>query len=144
MFQLSKDEFDEVVTNCDHLKNLKFRPTLPFVFTEQGVAMLSSVLNSGKAVKVNIQIMRTFVQLRHYIYGKKDNETKIKELQKLVMLHIETCDYKFSKHEKTIKQIMQALNNLTEQPKPTKRIGFYVDKDEGREYERSIKRRVGE
>jgi hypothetical protein len=44
--RLSKDEFPEVVTNCDHLKNLKFRPAFPNVFTEQGVAMLAAVLNS--------------------------------------------------------------------------------------------------
>ena len=44
MFRLTKDEFAELVTNCDHLHNLKFRPTLPFAFTEQGVAMLAAVL----------------------------------------------------------------------------------------------------
>jgi hypothetical protein len=46
MFRLTKDEFTEVVTNCDHLQNLKYRPTLPYAFTEQGVAMLAAVLNS--------------------------------------------------------------------------------------------------
>jgi len=45
MFRLTKDEFAEVVANCDHLQNLKFRPTLPYAFTEQGVAMLAAVLN---------------------------------------------------------------------------------------------------
>ena len=50
MFRLTKDEFTEVVTNCDHLQNLKYRPTLPNAFTEQGVAMLAAVLNSQKAI----------------------------------------------------------------------------------------------
>jgi len=52
MFRLTKDEFAEVVANCDHLQKLKFRPTLPYAFTEQGVAMLAAVLNSQKAIDV--------------------------------------------------------------------------------------------
>jgi hypothetical protein len=51
MFQLTKDEFTEVVANCDHLQNLKYRPTLPYAFTEQGVAMLAAVLNSRQKLK---------------------------------------------------------------------------------------------
>ena len=65
MFQLSKNEWSEVITNCDNLpENLKFSPQTPFAFTEQGVAMLSSVLKSEKALLVNIAIMRTFVEIR--------------------------------------------------------------------------------
>jgi len=127
MFRLTKDEFAELVTNCDHLQNLKYRPTLPYVFTEQGVAMLSSILNSDRAVKVNIQIMRTFVQLRHFALDKPDTNKQIAELRKLLMLHIENSDYKFSEYDKTIRQIVQALNNLIDQPKPAKRIGFNAD-----------------
>ena len=56
------DEFTEAVTNCEHLQNLKYRPTMPYAFTEQGVAMLAAVLNSQKAIDVNIQIMRAFIQ----------------------------------------------------------------------------------
>ena len=56
MFQLTRDEKDEVVTNCDHLSNLKYRPTLPYAFTEQGVAMLAAVINSQEAIDVNIYI----------------------------------------------------------------------------------------
>ena len=96
-------------------------------FTEHGILMLSSVLNSDKAVKVNIQIMRTFVQLRHYVLDKPITNTQIAELRKLLMLHIENSDYKFSEYDKTIRQIVQALNNLMDQPKPTKRIGFNAD-----------------
>ena len=70
MFRLTKNEFAKVVTNCDHLQNLKYRPTLPYAFTEQGVAMLAAVLNSQKAINVNIQIMRAFIQLRNYVFNK--------------------------------------------------------------------------
>ena len=66
-FQLSKNETDELVTNCDRLRNLKHSSTLPRVFTEQGVAMLSSVLNSPTAIVVSIQIMDAFVALRHFV-----------------------------------------------------------------------------
>lgn len=64
MFQLTKKEWRELITNCDNLNKYKFTPSLPFVFSEQGVAMLSSVLNSKRAVKVNIEIMRAFVRMR--------------------------------------------------------------------------------
>ena len=55
MFRLTKDEFTEVVTNCDHLQNLKYRPSMPYAFTEQGVAMLATVLNSQKRQKIGFR-----------------------------------------------------------------------------------------
>ncbi len=124
MFRLTKNEFAEVVTNCDHLQSLKFRPTLPYVFTEQGVAMLAAVLNSQKAIDVNIQIMRAFIKLRHYVLAKSDTNEQIAELRKLLMVYIENTDNKISRHDKTIKQIIIALNNLIAKPPETKRIGF--------------------
>jgi phage regulator Rha-like protein len=124
MFRLTKKEFAEVVTNCDHLQNLKFRPALPYVFTEQGVAMLAAVLNSQKAIDVNIQIMRAFVKLRHYMLTKNDTTEQVAELRKLLMVYIENTDYKISKHDKTIGQIIIALNNLIVKPPKTKTIGF--------------------
>ena len=65
-FQLSQDETTELVTNCDRLQNLKHSSIYPHVFTEQGVAMLSSVLNSPTAIAVCIQIMDAFVASRHF------------------------------------------------------------------------------
>lgn len=68
MFQLSKNEWSEVITICDNLpETLKYSPQTPFAFTEQGVAMLSSVLKSEKALLVNIAIMRTFVEIRKMV-----------------------------------------------------------------------------
>ena len=64
-FQLSKMEFDYLVTNCDRFKLLKHSSSLPYAFTEQGVAMLSAVLKSDVAIRVSIQIMNAFVQMRH-------------------------------------------------------------------------------
>ncbi len=77
MFQLTSKEKEEVVAICDHLKFLKFSPHLPLAFTEQGVAMLSGVLNSERAIIVNIHIMRAFVNLRRigltYVGLKRKN-----------------------------------------------------------------------
>ena len=127
MFQLTKNEFAELITNCDHLQNLKFRSASPYAFTEQGVAMLAAVLNSQKAIDVNIQIMRAFIQLRSYVLSSDTLNNQVSELRKLLMLHIENSDYKFSEHDKAIKQIIIALNNLIEQPPKTKTIGFRTD-----------------
>ncbi|MCL2067253.1 MAG: ORF6N domain-containing protein [Treponema sp.] len=126
MFQLNAEEWKNLRSQFV-IFNKDIRKYRPFVFTEHGILMLSSVLNSDKAVKVNIQIMRTFVQLRHFALDKPDTNKQIAELRKLLMLHIENSDYKFSEYDKTIRQIVQALNNLIDQPKPTKRIGFNAD-----------------
>jgi len=117
MFQLTKNEFDKVVANCDHLQRLKYRPTLPYAFTEQGVAMLAAVLNSQKAIDVNIQIMRVFIQLRNYVLSDETIPEQIAELRKLLMLYIE-------KNDKRVNDIIIVLNNLIEKPKETKKFGF--------------------
>ena len=117
MFRLTKNEFTEVVANCDHLRNQKYRYTLPFAFTEQGVAMLAAVLNSQKAIDVNIQIMRAFIQLRNYVLSNDTLYDQIGGLRKLLMLYIE-------KNDKRVNEIIIALNNLIEQSIKTKTIGF--------------------
>ena len=63
-FQLTKDELNEVITNCDNPNRLRFSPQTPYAFTEQGIAMLSGVLNSDVAIQVSINIMNTFVEMR--------------------------------------------------------------------------------
>ena len=66
-FQLSEIERDEVIANCDNLKTLKFNPSLPYVFTEQGIAQLSSVLRTPTAIEVSIKIMNAFVNMRRFL-----------------------------------------------------------------------------
>lgn len=66
-FELTEEERDEVVANCDHLQSLKFRPTLPYAFTEQGIAQLSSVVHSQEAIERSIVIMNAFVAMRRFI-----------------------------------------------------------------------------
>lgn len=66
-FQLTESERDEVVANCDNLRTLKFSPSLPYVFTEQGIAQLSSVLHSQIAIEVSVRIMNAFVAMRRFL-----------------------------------------------------------------------------
>ena len=121
MFELTKSEWQELITICDNLPhNLKFSPALPFAFTEQGVAMLSSVLRSPKAIEVNISIMRAFVVLRQYALGYAELNRKLEEFM------IET-NMQFS-------DIYQALTELASQKeqenKPRRRIGFTAKQEE--------------
>jgi hypothetical protein len=112
MFRLTKAEKDELVTNCDQFKMMKHSTALPYVFTEQGVAMLSSVLNSDRAIRVNIQIMRAFVQIRRMLITNSDLKRKIEAMEK--------------KYDKQFIIVFQALNQLLEPPKHTDAIGFQV------------------
>jgi phage regulator Rha-like protein len=128
MFQLSNDEWDSLGSHFVISKNSRGgRRYVPYAFTEQGVSMLSSVLNSERAIEVNISIMRAFVKLRHYVFSKSDTNEQIAELRKLLMLHIESNDNKFSEYDKTIRHVLQALNNLVEHPPKAKTIGFRSD-----------------
>jgi len=86
---------------------------LPYVFTEQGVAMLSSVLNSERAVQVNIQIMRTFTKLRQLMVTQDDLKKKIEEMEK-------KYDYQFKVVFEAIKQLLEPAKEI-----PKKRIGFH-------------------
>jgi phage regulator Rha-like protein len=102
---------------------------MPYVFTEHGVLMLSNVLNSSKAINMSIQIIRVFDKLRKYALEQSIKDTRIEELHKLLMLHIENNDYKFSEYDETIRQIIHALNNLLEKPQKTRKIGFNAENE---------------
>ncbi|MCF8452474.1 MAG: ORF6N domain-containing protein [Pedobacter sp.] len=80
MFELTLEEKEQLVANCDRLNNLKHSSINPMAFTEQGVAMLSSVLRSPKAVKINIEIMRAFVYYRQILLQNQDLYKKVKGL----------------------------------------------------------------
>jgi len=125
MFQLTQNEWEilrsQIVTANSNISKIRY---LPYVFTEQGVSMLSTVLNSERAIKVNINIMRAFVQMRKFVFSQNNTNEQISELRKLLMLHIENSDNKFSEHDEAIRQIILALNNLIEKPKETRIIGF--------------------
>jgi hypothetical protein len=89
MFQLTNQEKEELVANCDRFKVLKHSTVNPYAFTEQGVAMLSSVLNSERSILVNIAIMRTFVKLRQVLATHKELAHKLNELERKIEKHDE-------------------------------------------------------
>jgi len=128
MFQLTQNEWkilrSQIATAKINISKVRYPP---FVFTEHGVLMLSNVLNSTKAVNMSIQIIRVFDKLRKYALKQTSKDARIAELNKLLLLHIENTGYKFSGYDKTIQQIICALNNLIVQPPKTKRIGFNAD-----------------
>jgi phage regulator Rha-like protein len=124
MFQLKQKEWDVLRSQFVTANNISKVRYLPYAFTEHGVLMLSNVLNSEKAVNMSIRIIRVFDKLRKYAMKQSSNDIRIAELQKFLMLHIENTDYKLLKHDKTIEQIIVALNNLIARPPKTKRIGF--------------------
>ena len=116
MFQLDKKEIENwksqiVISNSEKMGLRK----LPLAFTEQGVAMLSSVLNSDRAINVNIQIIRTFIKIRELLTTNDALSRKIMELEK-----------KYGSHDDKIKKIFTTLNLLLldEKTKPKKEIGF--------------------
>jgi len=121
MFQLTDEEWANLRSQFATFSK-DTRKYKPFAFTEHGILMLSSVLNSNRAIDVNIQIMKIFVRMRHYAFSHSATNEQIAELRKLLMLYIE-------KNDKRVNEIIIALNNLIahkeyEQPPKTKRIGF--------------------
>lgn len=117
MFQLTKDEADELsrsqFVTLKQGQNIKY---LPYVFTENGVAMLSSVLNSDRAVQVNIQIMRTFTRLREILMTHKDLQRKIEDMEQ--------------RYDERFTVIFDAIKRLLHEPeKPKKRVGFLREKE---------------
>lgn len=116
MFQLSRKEMD-FLTSQNAMSNIGRggRRTLAYAFTEQGVAMLSSVLKSDRAVHVNVAIMRAFVKLREVIATHRELAQKIDELEK-----------KFEQHDHQIQVVFEAIRELLEPPRQasTRRIGF--------------------
>jgi len=114
IFQLTKEEFDNLRCHFGTSSQWGGRRYLPYAFTEQGVAMLSSVLRSKRAIQVNIAIMRVFVRLRQILSTHKELAYKLSELER-----------KIEKHDEEIKAIFDAIRQLmAPQEKPKRKIGF--------------------
>jgi hypothetical protein len=110
MFQLDKDEFDSLRSQIVTSKRGGQR-YLPYVFTEHGILMLSSVLNSEKAVQVNIQIMRTFTRLRRMLSTHEELKIKIESMEK--------------KYDAQFRVVFDAIKEIiTDELKPERKIGF--------------------
>ena len=105
-FQLTKDELDEVITNCDNPDRLRFSPQTPYAFTEQGIAMLSGVLNSDVAVQVSIRIMNTFVAMRRALASIAPLLSRIEATERR-QLKLEASQVKNEERFKLILDAMQ-------------------------------------
>ena len=80
-FQISDDEKDELVTNCDRFKTLKHSSSNPYAFTEQGIAMLSAVLKSDVAVEVSVKIMDSFVEMRNFLLSNREMFARLDRIE---------------------------------------------------------------
>ena len=111
VFQLTEQEKQEVVTNCDHLRRLKFSPVLPNAFTEHGALMAANVLNSERAVGASVQVVRAFVKLRQLLASSSDLAKKVEALEK--------------KYDSNFKEVFDAIKKLMTPPVlPKSKIGF--------------------
>lgn len=119
MFELTKEEWELLRCNFSTSNQRGGTRYMPFAFTEQGVSMLSSVLNSDKAIDVNIAIMRAFVFVRQYALSHKDLTEKIKEIEN-------KYDTKFDDVYEAINYLLQKDQQQTEQ-NARKRIGFNIE-----------------
>jgi len=115
MFQLTSQEKQEVIANCDYLEKLKFSPSNPYAFTEHGTIMLANVLNTPTAIETSVLIVRAFVKLRELLSTHKELERKILELE--------------SKYDNQFKLIFEAIRELMQQEQLDKNrpgIGFKI------------------
>jgi hypothetical protein len=116
MFQLTEKEFSNLKSQIVISSWGGLRRARPYAFTEQGVAMLSSVLNSERAVKVNIEIMRAFVRLRQILASNKELAKRLDELEK--------------KYDSQFKVVFDAIRQLMTPPEPKRRhIGFLREEE---------------
>ena len=120
VFPLSREEKEQVVANCDHLAKLRFSPTLPYAFTEHGAIMAAIVLNSDRAVKVSVFVVRAFVKLREMLSAHKELSTRLDELER-----------RLQGHDRQILGLVQALRQLMAEPEEPKRkpVGFASERE---------------
>jgi hypothetical protein len=122
MFELTKEENRSLRSQNVILEPGRYSKYLPFAFTEQGVAMLSSILNSERAIEVNIAIMRVFVRLREMMATHKELAFKLIELEE-----------RLEGHDEQIQNIFEAIRQLMTPPEPPKKkIGFEVKESAAR------------
>jgi hypothetical protein len=119
MFQLTPEEQDSLRFQFGTLKRGQHSKYLPFVFTQEGVAMLSGVLRSPRAVQVNVAIMRAFVRLRETLSLHKELAHKLADLER-----------KIENHDENIRSLFDAIRQLMTPPEtPRREIGFHVKED---------------
>ena len=121
MFSLTKEEKEEVVTNCDHLHNLRFYKGLPYAFTEYGAMMAASVLNTQRAIDVSVYVIRAFVKMRGMLTDTRELARRLAVLERELKGRMDV-------HETAIVDILRRIMDLVDppqEPEPKRhRIGF--------------------
>ncbi len=111
-FPLIADEKEKLVANCDHLGKLKYTRSMPNAFTEHGVLMVASILNSPRAVDVSLLIVRTFIQLRQMLLTHKELANKLAELED----RLDSNDEAIYSLVSAVNQLMEPKNNENKRP----------------------------
>jgi hypothetical protein len=129
VFKLTSTESESLLLQFARAKIRGGRRTAPYAFTEQGVAMLSSVLRSRRAALVNVAIMRAFVRIREVLATHKKLAHQLESLEAKIMRH----DVHIERHSGEIQEVLEVLRRLIEQPvPPRRRIGFAKQPEIGR------------
>ena len=119
IFQLTAAEKDEVITNCDHLRGLKFSKSRPYALTEHGAIMTAMILNSPEAVKMSVFVVRAFLQMREQLVANA-----------AILRRLEQIDRTLLEHDGALRTIWERLQPLLAPPPepPRRRIGFHGEK----------------
>jgi ORF6N domain len=141
MFQLTATEKAEVVANCDHLKRLKFSKALPYAFTEYGAVALANVLASPQAVEMGIFVVRAFVRLRELALTHQDLAKRLDELEAKTEHQALKLDAFANITRKQLKEVFEALRQLTTPLDPPKRpIGFVYPEETSKPKTKAVKK----
>ena len=128
MFQLTENEKNEVIANCDNLQSLKFSPHLPYAFTEHGAVMLASVLSSDKAIAVNIQIVRVFVKIRQILMDTTEFRLIIEQIKRKTENNTKNIEVVFRYLDEFIEKQEKSTKAPEKKKIPRKLIGYKVSK----------------
>jgi hypothetical protein len=134
MFELTVEERNELVTNCDRLARLKHSSSMPHAFTEHGAVMLAAVLKSKRAVEVSVFVVKAFIHMRRILASHHQLALKLAELES-----------RLAAHDESLKVVFDAIRLLMQKPKPEseppkRKIGFHVSEPMAK-YETGGKRR---
>ena len=136
MFQLTPGEKAEVVTNCDHLSQLKFSKSLPFAFTEHGAIQAANVLSSAEAIKMGVYVVRAFVQLREILANHRELASRLNDLEEKTEGLAMKQDVFARNTRAQLKQMFDAIRELMTPPDPPRRPIGFVHADEKPKHKR--------
>ena len=123
VFRLTPMERKEVVANCDHLSSLRFSPTLPYAFTENGAVMAANVLNSPQAVRMSVFVVRAFVRMRELLSGSRELAIELKKLEAKLTTRLDVHEIAIVD---VLRRIMELLDPPPAPPAPDKSMGFHT------------------